>query len=329
MPYGEYPTTRPRRLRRGPALRELVKETDLGSGDLIMPLFIHHGENVRHEIPSMPGHYQLSVDQLNAEIDEVKKLGLGGVILFGIPATKDAEGSSGEDQSGVIAEAVRHIKTIDPDLLVITDVCLCEYTDHGHCGVLDRDNYVDNDKTLVKIADQAITHAKAGADIVAPSSMTDGMVKAIRNGLDSAGYPELPILSYAVKYASAFYGPFRDAAQGAPEFGDRKHYQMDPRNRHEAIKEAALDVQEGADMLMVKPAGFFLDVIADVKSQFPHSPLAAYQVSGEYAMLQAAADKGWLSDKAIALEALYSIKRAGADLIISYFAKKAAEWLNQ
>ncbi len=318
---------RPRRLRQSTAMRQLVRETKLQMSDLILPLFVKAGSNIKNEISSMPGHYQLSIDRLAEEVKEIEKTGILGVILFGIPAVKDSEGSEGESANGVVQEAVREIKKISSDLLVITDVCMCEYTDHGHCGVLTPDKEVDNDKTLPHYIAQAVSHAKAGADIVAPSGNMDGMVAAIRNGLDESGFHNIPILSYAVKFASGLYGPFREAAEGAPQFGDRKTYQMDPANRHEALKEASLDVEEGTDMLMVKPASIYLDIISDIKANFPEYPLGAYHVSGEFAMIKAAAEKNLVNEKIVALETLTSIKRAGADFIITYFAKEVSEWL--
>lgn len=327
MSFGNFPTTRPRRLRHQAKLRQLVRETKLDLNDLVLPLFIRYGTGVKNPIASMPDHYQLSIDQLESEINEITQLGISNVILFGIPEHKDEKGRSGADIDGVVQSAVKTIKQINSEMLVITDVCLCEYTDHGHCGVLNEAQDIDNDPTLEQLAQQAVSHAQAGADIVAPSGMMDGMVQAIRHGLDAEGFTHLPILSYAVKYASSFYGPFREAAEGAPQFGDRRTYQMDPANRDEALKEAALDTQEGADMLMVKPAGHYLDVIADLKSHYPYMPLAAYQVSGEYAMIQAAAQQNWLDATQIALETLTSIKRAGADFVLTYFAKAVAKAL--
>lgn len=322
-------TQRPRRLRQSPALRRLVRETRLTPADFIYPLFVQHGCGVRQEIPSMPGQYRLSVDQLAAEAAQASALGLGGVILFGIPAGKDPVGEENFADDGIVQRAIRELKADRPDLLVITDVCLCEYTDHGHCGLLDEQGQVLNDETLAILQQVAISHAVAGADIVAPSGMMDGMVGAIRQGLDAHDYSQIPIMSYAVKYASAFYGPFRDAADGAPQFGDRKTHQMDPANAREALREAALDVAEGADFLMVKPALAYLDVIYRVKLAQPELPMVAYNVSGEYAMIKAAAARGWLDERATVMEKLTSIKRAGADLIISYHAKDAARWLTQ
>jgi porphobilinogen synthase len=317
-----------RRLRKTPALRQLVQENTVTVSDLVLPLFIKAGNNIKNPIASMPGHFQLSLDQLPAEIASIQTLKIPAVMLFAIPAKKDAIGSAAWDDHGVIQEAVRLIKKTAPEILVITDVCFCEYTDHGHCGVWDADKKcVDNDKTLELLAKQAISHAKAGADIIAPSGMMDNMVQAIRTGLDAANFQDIPILSYAVKYASCFYGPFREAAEGAPQFGDRKSYQMNPANANEALKEAELDVLEGADMLMVKPAQNYLDVIYRIKQAFPEMPLCAYQVSGEFAMIKAAAEKKWIDHDAAMLESLLCIKRAGADFIITYFAKEFARMI--
>lgn len=314
---------RPRRLRQTPALRALVQETRVSVSDLILPLFIKAGENIRNPILSMPGHFQLSLDQLDSEIAEIVSLKIPGVILFGIPEKKDAQGSDSFDDNGIIAQAIRKIKKIAPTLLVISDVCFCEYTDHGHCGVI-KNNDVHNDDTLVLLGKQAVCHAKAGADIIAPSGMMDHMVRAIREALDKNHFQQMPILSYAVKYASSFYGPFREAAEGAPKFGDRRTYQMNAANSDEAIKEAKLDIAEGADMLMVKPAQNYLDIIYRIKNTFPDMPLAAYQVSGEFAMIKAAAEKNWIDGNAVMIESLLAIKRAGADFIITYFAKEFA-----
>ena len=330
---------RPRRLRQSPAMRSFLQETHVQVSDLVLPLFIKAGHNLKNPIASMPGHFQLSVDQLSAEIAEIQVLKIPAVILFGIPGEKDAIGSAAWDDDGVIAQAVRFIKKIAPEMLVMTDVCFCEYTDHGHCGVIKQCECecekaracftVDNDATLPLLAKQAVCHAKAGADIVAPSGMMDGMVKVIRDGLDQHHFQHIPILSYSVKYASCFYGPFREAAEGAPQLGDRKSYQMNPANSDEAIKEAQLDVQEGADMLMVKPAQSYLDIIYRIKQTFPTMPLGAYQVSGEFAMIKAAAEKGWINHDAAMIESLMAIKRAGADFIITYFAKEFAHAQNQ
>jgi porphobilinogen synthase len=318
-----------RRLRQHPALRELVRETELTVRDLILPLFVRTGTNIRQPIASMPGHSQLSIDLVADEVREVASLGIPGVILFGIPQHKDSSGSVALRDDGVVQQAVRKIKETLPELLVITDLCFCEYTDHGHCGVLtNRGGHsdVDNDGTLELLAQQAVSHAKAGADLIAPSGMMDGMVAAIRKGLDTAGYEHTPILSYAAKYASAFYGPFREAAESAPQFGDRRSYQMDPANAREALREVALDLAEGADLVMVKPALSYLDVICRVKQSHPDVPLCAYNVSGEYSMVKAAAAAGWLDEQRTTMEILTSIKRAGADMIITYSAKDVARW---
>jgi len=331
---------KPRRLRTYPKLRAMVRETSLAPEDLIYPLFVTHGKGVRRPIASMPGVFQLSIDELLAEAGEVVALGIPAVLLFGIPAAKDASGSESYARDGIIQQAIRAIRQARLDLLVITDVCLCEYTDHGHCGILNTgglhrpapslpEGYLLNDQTLDAIGRVALSHAEAGADIVAPSGMIDGMVRAIRETLDRGGFSHLPVLSYAVKYASSFYGPFRDAAEGAPRFGDRRSHQMDPANAREALKEAALDVGEGADLLMVKPALPYLDVIRAVRDRFPEYPLAAYNVSGEYAMLKAAAANGWLDERQAVMEVLTGIKRAGADLIITYHAKDAVRWMGR
>jgi porphobilinogen synthase len=316
-----YPTHRLRRLRYNPAIRDLIVGTEVTTKDCILPLFIHHGQNIKNPIASLPGHYQFSVDQLAAEIDEIVALDIPGVILFGIPAHKDREASAAYQENNLIQQAIRHIKAQAPQLLVITDVCCCAYMDHGHCGILNQRNVVDNDPSLSILAHQALSHAQAGADIVAPSAMMDGMVRAIRETLDQHGFMHIPILSYAVKYHSAFYAPFREAAGSAPKTGDRKTYQMDPRDGKQAQLEAQLDLAEGADMLMIKPAMNYLDIIYQVKQTFPSVPLAAYQVSGEYAMIHAAAERGWIDLHSAMLESLIAIKRAGADFIISYFAK--------
>ncbi len=321
----EFPRVRPRRLRRTPAIRQMVRETTLSADDFIYPLFVRHGRDVRREIPSMPGQYQWSVDRLPAEIEEVARLGIPAVIPFGIPATKDAIGSENFAPDGIVQRAIRVIKETVPEMVVITDVCMCEYTDHGHCGIVE-DGRILNDPTLEILGRVAVSHAEAGADMVAPSGMMDGMVGAIRQALDEAGFPEVGILSYAVKYASAFYGPFRDAAESPPKFGDRKSHQMDPANMREAIREVELDIAEGADILMVKPALPYLDVIRVVRDNFP-LPLAAYNVSGEYAMIKAAAAREWIDERRVVLETLTAIRRAGADLIITYHAADAAQWL--
>ncbi len=326
-----FPTSRLRRLRYHPAVRALVRETRLTPANLILPLFVRPGERVRQPIQSMPGHGQLSPDTLAEEIDQARALGLGGVILFGIPEAKDATGSDATSESGIIAQAIRAAKQAAPDLLVMTDLCCCEYTDHGHCGIIGRSTGrldVENDPTLELLARQAVTHARAGADVVAPSGMIDGMVGAIRAGLDAAGFSHLPILSYAAKYASAFYGPFREAAESAPQFGDRRGYQMDPAAAAgQAIREIEADLEEGADLIMVKPALAYLDILRQASQRFPGVPLAAYNVSGEYSMVKAAAERGWLDEKAVALECLTAIRRAGASIILSYWAKEAARWL--
>ncbi|MBT9136678.1 MAG: Delta-aminolevulinic acid dehydratase [Firmicutes bacterium] len=323
----EFPIVRPRRLRASAALRSFVRETELLPRDLVYPLFASSGKNVKNPIASMPGVYQLSVDNIVREGEECLKLGIPAVILFGIPAYKDEKGTSAFDPSEAVQQAVSALKRQFPQLLVITDVCLCEYTSHGHCGLIEAGE-VENDLTLSLLAQTALSHARAGADIVAPSDMMDGRVAAIRSALDEHGFVQTPIMSYAVKYASAFYGPFRDAAGSVPQFGDRRSYQMDPANCREALKEVALDLAEGADMLMVKPALSYLDVIRAVKTA-TNLPLAAYNVSGEYAMVKAAAEKGWLDERRVALEMLLSMKRAGADIILTYFAKEAAAWLKE
>ncbi len=320
-----YPQVRLRRLRENEAMRRLFSETSLDVNDLIYPLFVTHGRGIRHEVESMPGVFQYSVDKLTREAKEVAALGINAVLLFGIPQGKDELGSSAYQPDGVIQQAIRAIKKAAPDLLVITDVCLCEYTSHGHCGIV-VDGDVDNDKTLELLARMALSHAEAGADIVAPSDMMDGRVKVIRQTLDGAEFINVPIMSYAVKYASAFYGPFRDAAQSAPQFGDRRSYQMDSANIREALREVEQDVAEGADIIMVKPALAYLDVISKVRDTFNH-PIAAYNVSGEYAMVKAAASRGWIDERRLVMEILTSIKRAGADVIITYHAKDVARWL--
>jgi porphobilinogen synthase len=321
----EFPELRLRRLRHSEALRALVRETKVDVGDLVYPLFVIEGSKIKQAINSMPGQYRFSTDMLAKEVEEIARLGIPAVILFGIPQKKDKVGSSAYNPKGVIQQAIRTIKKATPDLLVITDVCLCEYTSHGHCGVV-VDGYVDNDKTLKLLAKTALSHAKAGADIVAPSDMMDGRVKAIRQELDNNGFQNIPILAYAAKYASAFYGPFREAAESAPEFGDRRSYQMDTSNWREAMREIEQDIVEGADIVMVKPALPCLDVIRKARDTFNY-PLAAYNVSGEYAMVKAAAQRGWLDERGAVLEILTAIKRAGADIIITYHAKEAARWL--
>ncbi len=322
-----FPAERTRRLRRTAALRRLVGETTLSAADLIQPIFVVHGSGVRHSIPSMPGVAQLSVDEvLDREIESLRELGVPAVLLFGIPAVKDAIGSENFAEDGIVQRAIRRIRERVPETIVMTDVCCCEYTDHGHCGVLRHDE-VDNDATLEILGKVAVSHAAAGADVVAPSGMMDGMVQAVRSALDEGGFSSRAILSYAVKYASAFYGPFRDAADSAPSFGDRKGYQMDPANVREALREARLDVAEGADMLMVKPALGYLDVVRAVH-EATDVPLVTYNVSGEYAMVKAAAERGWLDERAVVLEALTAMRRAGASAIVTYHAKDAAGWLS-
>ncbi|NCO52428.1 MAG: porphobilinogen synthase [Deltaproteobacteria bacterium] len=316
---------RPRRLRRNASLRSMVRETHLRVEDFIYPMFSAFGENIKHEISSMPGIYQQSIEHIVAEAKEVHALGIPAVILFGIPETKDALGSDAYCEQGIIQNTIRAIKAEVPDLMVITDVCLCEYTDHGHCGVI-KDGDVDNDETLKLLAAEALSHAQAGADMVAPSDMMDGRVEAIRAILDDNGFEQIPIMSYAVKYASAYYGPFREAAESTPQFGDRRSYQMDPANRREALREALLDVQEAADFLMVKPALAYLDILRDLRDNFD-LPLVCYNVSGEYSMIKAAAAKGWIDGERVMMETLLGMKRAGADLIITYHAKEAARLL--
>ncbi len=322
-----FPIYRPRRLRANLNIRRLVRETQLSVDDLIYPMFVIHGENTAIEISSMPGCYQYSVDKLVDAAKELASLGIPATILFGIPESKDSHGSEAYAEDGIIQQAVRAIKEAVPDLLVITDVCLCEYTDHGHCGVIENGEVL-NDPTLDLLVKESISHAHAGADLIAPSDMMDGRVGAIRYALDEEGYDHIPIMAYSAKYASAFYGPFREAAESAPQFGDRRSYQMDHANVEEALREVALDIEEGADIVMVKPALAYLDVIHQVKSEF-QMPVAAYNVSGEYAMVKAAAQNGWIDEKRVALELLTSMKRAGADMILTYFAKSVVEWLDQ
>ena len=323
----QFPIVRPRRLRITDSMRRFVRETDLLPRDFIYPLFATNGENVKTPIPSMPGVYQMSVDNILREGEACLKLGIPGVILFGIPAYKDEKGTSGFDPEEAVQKSVAALKKEFPELLVMTDVCLCEYTSHGHCGVI-ADGDVQNDPTLNLLARTALSHARAGADIVAPSDMMDGRVGAIRSALDEHGFQHIPIMSYAVKYASGFYGPFRDAAGSTPQFGDRRSYQMDPANIREALKEIDQDLAEGADMVMVKPALSYLDVIRAVKD-YTNVPVACYNVSGEYSMIKAAALNGWIDEKRVALEVLLSMKRAGADMILTYFAKDAAAWLKE
>jgi porphobilinogen synthase len=320
-----FPIQRPRRLRRTPVLRRMIRETELSPGDFILPLFVCPGKGVRTEIQAMPGCHRLSVDETVAECEETLSLGVPSVILFGLPPSKDPEGSGAWKEDGIVQQAVRALKKSVPDLFVITDVCLCEYTDHGHCGRIEKGEVL-NDPTLQLLTETAISHARAGADLIAPSDMMDGRVAAIRQGLDANGFSHLPILSYAAKYASAFYGPFREAADSRPQFGDRRSYQMDPANAREALREVQLDIEEGADMVMVKPALPCLDIVRRVREAFP-VPLAAYQVSGEYSMIAAAATNGWIDRNLVILESLTAIRRAGADLVLTYFAKEAARLL--
>ena len=321
-----FPIQRMRRLRSSETLRRMVRETTLRSSDFIYPLFVIYGQDKKIPVDSMPGVFQFSVDRLTEEIKEIDSLKIPAVLLFGLPEHKDSVGSSAFQDNGVVQEATRLIKKICPEMLVITDVCLCEYTDHGHCGLIDQKGVVDNDATLDLLAQEALSHARAGCDIIAPSDMMDGRIGYIRKELDDNGYKDIPLMAYAAKYSSSFYGPFRDAADSAPQFGDRKSYQMDGANIREALREVALDIEEGADIVMVKPALPYLDVIKAVKEKFAY-PTAAYNVSGEYAMIKAAAACGWLDEERVMMEALTSIKRAGADMIITYFAKDAARVL--
>jgi len=320
-----FPTIRLRRLRASRTLRSMVRETILRPEHFVYPLFVVHGENVYNEIPSMPDVYHQSIDRLPREVETLSELGIPAVILFGVPEHKDATGTENFADDGIVQQAIRAIKQANPDLLVVTDVCMCEYTDHGHCGIV-HDGNILNDDTLDILGKVAVSHANAGADVVAPSGMMDGMVGAMRAALDSAGHTSVSILSYAVKYASAFYGPFRDAAQSAPAFGDRRTHQMDPANAREALREAQLDLDEGADMLMVKPALAYLDVIHRLRETFD-VPIATYNVSGEYSMVKAAAQKGWIDEQGVVLEKLTAMRRAGADMILTYHAKDAAQWL--
>ncbi|MBI5205282.1 MAG: porphobilinogen synthase [Nitrospirae bacterium] len=322
-----FPFHRPRRIRKNEVIRRMVRETSLSPDDFIYPLFATFGKNIRKEIKSMPGCFQESVDRIVKHAKEVHSLGIPSVLLFGIPEHKDEVGSSAYDPHGVVQKAIKEIKNKVPGLYVITDVCMCEYTSHGHCGIIEKGD-VKNDPTLELLAREAVSHAKAGADMVAPSDMMDGRVEAIRIALDEEGFSETPIMSYAAKYASAFYGPFREAAESTPRFGDRRSYQMDPANRREALKEVSLDIEEGADIVMVKPAMTYLDIISDVKDAFD-VPVAAYNVSGEYSLIKAGAKLGWIDEKRAMMEVLTSIKRAGADLILTYFAKDAAKVLNK
>jgi porphobilinogen synthase len=323
----QYPTIRHRRLRYNPLVRDLVRETVLTKNDLIYPLFVVPGTKIKKEIKSMPGVYSLSVDELIKECKEVRDLGIPAVILFGIPEHKDEVGSDAYSENGIIQRAVRALKADIKDLLIITDVCLCEYTSHGHCGVLNGEEIL-NDETVSLLAKEAVSHAEAGADIIAPSDMMDGRVAAIRKALDYKGFNKIPIMSYAAKYSSGFYGPFRDAAESTPAFGDRKSHQMDIGNVNEALREVAEDIEEGADIVMVKPAGPYLDVIRKVKDTFG-MPTAAYQVSGEYAMIKAAGANGWIDEERVMVEAAFAIKRAGADMFLTYFAKDLARWIDK
>ncbi|MBI5455278.1 MAG: porphobilinogen synthase [Deltaproteobacteria bacterium] len=322
-----FPFYRPRRLRKTETIRNMVRETNLTPNDLILPLFVTFGKNVKKPITSMPGHSQLSVDNIVKEAKEVRGLGIPAVILFGIPEHKDEEGSTAFDPMGPVQEAIKAIKNKVPGLAVITDVCMCEYTSHGHCGII-KGKDVDNDATLELLSREALSHAEAGADIVAPSDMMDGRVAAIRDTLDENDFSHIPVMSYAAKYASAFYGPFREAAESTPQFGDRRSYQMDPGNTDEAMREVALDIEEGADIVMVKPALPYLDIIRRIKEEFGY-PTAAYNVSGEFSMIKAAAEKGWIDGERAMMESLISIKRAGADMILTYFAKEAAKVLQK
>ncbi|PUU87994.1 MULTISPECIES: porphobilinogen synthase [Halanaerobium] len=318
---------RPRRLRRSKNIRDLVRETNLSAADFVKPLFVVNGENIREEISSMPDNYHLSLDQLKKEVKRLLDLGIKAIILFGLPKYKDAEGSSAWQQNGIVQKAVRQLKKEFPELLIITDLCLCQYTDHGHCGILENDK-IKNDATLDRLAKIALSHAEAGADMIAPSDMMDGRVAKIRQTLDENEFKEIGIMAYSAKYHSSFYGPFRDAAHSAPGQGDRSSYQMDAANSDEALREIELDIKEGADIIMVKPALSYLDIIQKASDNF-NLPLAAYNVSGEYAMVKAAAEKGWIDEKSVALEILTSIKRAGADIIITYWADSAVQWLNE
>ena len=320
-------THRPRRRRGSGHVRDMVRETHLVRDDLIMPVFVTHGDNVHREIPSMPGIYQHSLDELDRELDALAEAGIFRIILFGIPEAKDGVGSDTFSDDGIIQRALRHIRQRDERFYLIIDVCFCEYTDHGHCGVIDDDGHLNNDKTLNNLQKQAVSHAEAGADMLAPSGMIDGMIGAMRSALDDEGYHGLPIMSYAVKYQSAFYGPFRDAVESSPDFGDRSTYQMDPANAREARVEARLDVEQGADLLMVKPALSYLDIIRDIRDNFD-LPLACYNVSGEYSLVKATAAKGWIDEVGVAHEKLLSMKRAGADLILTYFARDIAPHLD-
>lgn len=324
----QFPQYRMRRLRANETIRSMVRENAVAPTDLIYPLFVKDGEGLRDEISSMPGVFQLSLDMLPGEIDELRELGIPAIILFGLPAEKDGVGSDAYDDHGIIQRAIRAIKDHDPDYYVITDVCLCEYTDHGHCGVLDAAGNVKNDETVELLVAEAISHAKAGADMVAPSDMMDGRIAAIRAGLDAAGFELVPIMAYSTKYASGYYGPFREAADSAPAFGDRRAYQMDPANADEGVRETELDIAEGADLVMVKPALAYMDVLRRIKDEFAY-PTVAYNVSGEYAMVKAAAERDWIDERRVVLETMVAFKRAGADLIITYHAKDVARWLRE
>ncbi len=323
-----FPVTRPRRLRKGETMRRLVRENRLAVDDLVYPLFVTNGEEIKNPITSMPGVFQMSVDNIIKECREVMELGIPAVLLFGIPAYKDEIGAAAYDENEAVQRAITAIKKECPELLVIPDLCMCEYTSHGHCGIIDENGGVLNDPTVEILAKIALTYARAGADMVAPSDMMDGRVGVIRKALDGQGFSEIPIMAYSAKYASGFYGPFRDVAESAPQFGDRRGYQMDPANSDEALKEVWLDIEEGADIVMVKPALPYLDIIRRIKDEFS-MPVAAYNVSGEYAMLKAAAQNGWLDEKRVVTEALLGIKRAGADIIITYHAKDVAKWLKE
>lgn len=319
--------TRHRRLRNSDSMRSILRETHLRAEDFIYPIFVVEGKNKKNEVPSMPGVFHLSLDLLNTELEEIVSLGIKSIILFGVPEEKDDVGTQAYHDNGIVQRATRQVKEAFPELVVVADTCLCQYTDHGHCGIVENGKIL-NDPTLDLLARTAVSQAKAGADIIAPSNMMDGFVAAIRYGLDEAGFEHIPIMSYAVKYASAFYGPFRDAAHSTPQFGDRKTYQMDPANRDEALREAQSDIEEGADFLIVKPALAYLDIIRDVKNNF-NAPVVAYNVSGEYSMIKAAAQNGWVDEKAMVMEMLIGMKRAGVDLVITYFAKDVARWLKE
>ncbi len=327
-----FPTVRLRRLRQHPVIRDLIRETELNLGDLVHAIFIKEDKGEKNPISSMPGHYKIPLSKLDEEIEEIVGLGIKSIILFGIPDTKDKNGSNSFNDDGIIQKALHKIRTIAPDLFVITDVCLCQYTDHGHCGPLcDKHGRLDvhNDQTLDILSKQALSHVKAGSQMIAPSGMIDGMISVLRKTLDDAGFSHIPILSYSVKYWSAMYGPFGLAAEGAAKVGDRRTYQMDPANGNEAFREAELDVLEGADILMVKPAHTYLDIIYRIKQAHPHIPLCAYHTSGEFCMIKAASEKGWIDEKRAALEVLTSIKRAGADFIINYYTKEVARWMQE